>query len=62
MKKIQITEENVVRGFLGRKKTKKVTRTIKVDNKTYKKIMKERANRPFSLDEMYLYDVLEGED
>ena len=40
------------RGLFGTKKTVMETRTIEVDHKTYKKMMKERKNRPYSLEEM----------
>jgi hypothetical protein len=44
------------RGLFGIKKTVMETRTIEVDHKTYKKMMKERKNRPYSLEEMMFYD------
>lgn len=44
------------RGLFGTKKTVMETRTIEVDHKTYKKMMKERKNRPYSLEEMMFYD------
>ena len=42
--------------WIGTKKTVMETRTIEVDHKTCKKMMKERKNRPYSLEEMMFYD------
>ncbi len=50
------------RGLLGFKKTVMDTRTIEVDSKTYKKMQKEQENRPYSIEEMMLYDDLFDED
>ena len=44
------------RGLFGTKKTVMETRTIEVDHKTCKKMIKERKNRPYSLEEMMFYD------
>ena len=44
------------RGLFGIKKTVMETRTIEVDHKTYKMMMKERKNRSYSLEEMMFYD------
>ena len=44
------------RGFLGIKKVVMETRTIEVDEKTYKKLKKEWENRPYSIEEMMFYD------
>ena len=44
------------RGFLGIKKTVMETRIIEVDDKTYKKMKRDWANRPYSIDEMLFYD------
>lgn len=46
------------RGLLGIKKTIMEKRTIEVDGKTYKKLKKEWNNRPYSIEEMMLYDYL----
>lgn len=48
-------------GFLGIKKTVMETRTIEVDDKTYKKLKKEWNNRPYSIEEMMFYDDLFGD-
>ena len=44
------------RGFLGSKKTVMETRIIEVDDKTYKKMKRDWANRPYSFEEMLFYD------
>ena len=54
--KVQVPVEK--RGFLGIKKTVMETRTIEVDGKTYKKMQKEWNNRPYSIEEMMLYDEI----
>ena len=46
------------RGFLGIKKTVMETRTIEVDGRTYKKMQRDYNNRPYSIEEMMLYDDL----
>ena len=54
--KVQVPVEK--RGFLGIKKTVMETRTIEVDGKTYKKMQRDYNNRPYSIEEMMLYDDL----
>ncbi len=54
--KVQVPVEK--RGFLGIKKTVMETRTIEVDGKTYKKMQQDYNNRPYSMEEMMLYDDL----
>ena len=54
--KVQVPVEK--RGLFGIKKTVMETRTIEVDGKTYKKMKKEWENRPYSIEEMMLYDEL----
>ena len=44
-------------GLLG-KRTIMEERMIKVDDKTYRKLKKEQRDRPYSIDEMMLYDEL----
>lgn len=58
--KVQVPVEK--RGLFGIKKTVMETRTIEVDGKTYKKMKKEWENRPYSIEEMMLYDDLFDED
>ena len=57
--KVQVPVEK--RGLFGRKKTVLEERTIEVDGKTYKRMKKEWENRPFSIEEMMLYDDLFGD-
>lgn len=54
--KVQVSVEK--RGFLGIKKTVMETRNIEVDSKIYKKMQKETKNRPYSIEEMMLYDEI----
>ncbi len=54
--KVQVLVEK--RGLLGFKKTVMETRTIEVDNKTYKKLKKEQKNRPYTVEEMMFYDEI----
>ena len=58
--KVQVPVEK--RGLLGFKKTVMETRTIEVDGKTYKKIQQEWKNRPYSVEEMMIYDDIYDED
>jgi hypothetical protein len=53
--KVQVPVEK--RG-LFRKKTVMETRTIEVDSKTYKKMKQDAKNRPYSIEEMMLYDEI----
>ena len=50
------------RVLFGIKKTVMETHTIDVDGKTYKKMKKEWENRPYSIEEMMLYDDLFGDE
>ncbi len=45
-------------GLFGTKKTVMETRTIEVDGKMYKKMQQEKKSRPYSIEEMMLYDEL----
>ena len=53
--KVQVPVEK--RGLFG-KKTVMEMRTIEVDSKTYKKMKQEAKNRPYSIEEMMLYDEI----
>ena len=44
------------RGLFGSKKTEYEVRVIEVDDKTYREMQKQKNNRPFSIEEMMLYD------
>ena len=52
--KIQVPVEK--RGLFGTKKTVMETRVIEVDDATYKKMQMNKKNRPYSIEEMMLYD------
>ena len=58
--KIQVPVEK--KGIFGIKKTVMETRAIEVDGKTYKKMKKQWENRPYSIEEMMLYDNLFGDE
>ncbi len=58
--KIQVPVEK--RGLFGIRKTVLETRIIEVDGETYKEMKKEWKNRPYSIEEMMLYDELFDED
>jgi len=53
--KVQVPVEK--RGLFG-KKTVMEMRTIEVDGKTYKKTKQKNKNRPYSIEEMMLYDEI----
>ena len=50
------------RCLLGFRKTVYEPRTIEVDGKTYKRIRQQNRKRPFSIEEMMLYDELFDDD
>jgi hypothetical protein len=56
--KVKVEKPVEKRGLFGVKKTVMETRTVEVDGKTYKKMQKEWNNRPYSIEEMMLYDEL----
>jgi len=58
--KVQVPVEK--HGLLGFKKTVMETRNIEVDGKTYKKMQQKSKNRPYSIEEMMLYDDIFDED
>lgn len=58
--KMQVPVEK--RGLFGFKKIVTETRTVEVDSNTYKKLQKEKKNRPCSIEEMMLYDEIFDED
>ena len=55
--KVQVMVETEKRGFFGKKKVLEKF-TIEVDGKTYKRMQKEQRNRPYSIEEMMLYDEI----
>lgn len=50
------------RGLFEIKKTIMETRTIEVDDKTYKKLKREQKVQPYSIEEMMLYDDIFFDD
>lgn len=54
--KIKVKVPVEKRGLFGSKKTVMETRVIEVDDATYKKMLKDKKNRPYSIEEMMLYD------
>lgn len=57
MKKIKVKVETERPGLFGKKKVTEY-KTVKVDDKTYRRLMKEKANKPLSFDEMILCDEI----
>lgn len=55
--KVQVMVETEKRGLFGKKKVLEKF-TIEVDGKTYKRMQKEQRNRPYSIEEMMLYDEI----
>ena len=55
--KVEVQVPVEKRGLFG-KKTVMETRTIEVDSKTYKKMKQDAKNRPYSIEEMMLYDEI----
>ena len=53
--KVQVIVESKKKGFFGTK-TVREKKTIEVDGKTYRKMKKDYNNRPYSVEEMALYD------
>lgn len=57
MKTIKVRIETEKQGIFGKKKVTEY-RTVKVDNKTYRRLMKEQGKKPLSISEMILYDEI----
>lgn len=57
--KAKITVETEKRGLFGKKKVLE-KRTIWVDGSTYRKMQKEKRNRPYTIEEMMFYDFIFG--
>lgn len=49
------------RGFLGFKKTVMETRTVEVDGKTHRKLKDPQKKKPYSVEEMLFYDLIDEE-
>ena len=60
--KVQVKVPTEKRGLFGIKKTVMETRTIEVDDKTYRKMLREQKNQPYSIEEMMLYDDIFFDD
>ena len=54
---VKVMVETEKQGFFGKKKVME-EKTIEVDGKTYLKMQKEQRNRPYSIEEMMLYDEI----
>ena len=57
MKNVKVKVETEKLGLFGRKKVTEY-RAVKVDDKTYRRLMKEQAKKPLSFDEMIFYDEI----
>lgn len=55
--KVKVMVETEKRGLFGKKKVLE-ERTVWVDGKTYRKMQKQKRNRPFTIEEMLFYDWL----
>ena len=55
MKKIRVKVETEKQGLFGKKKVTEY-RTVKVDDKTYRRLMKKQEEDPLSFDELILDD------
>lgn len=58
--KVKITVETEKRGLFGKKKVLE-ERTVWVDGSTYRKMQKEKRNRPYTIEEMMFYDFIFGD-
>jgi hypothetical protein len=61
-RKVKVKIPTEKRGLFGIKKTVMETRTIEVDDKTYRKMLREQKNQPYSIEEMMLYDDIFFDD
>ena len=50
------------RGPLGIKRKVREKHTVEVDGKTYKKLMQQKKHRPYTIEEMMVYDDLFGDE
>ena len=55
--KVKITVETKKKGLFGTK-TVREEKTDWVDSKTYKQMQKEHRNKPYSVEELMLYDCI----
>lgn len=56
--RIKVQVETEKRGLFGITRKVMKTRAIEVDGKAYKKMKRDVPNRPYSIEEMMLYDDL----
>ena len=55
--KVMVTVATKKKGLFGTK-TVKENKNVWVDGKTFRKMQKERNNRPYTIEEMMIYDDL----
>ena len=55
--KVMVTIRKKKKGLFGTKVVKE-TKEVWVDEKTYRKMQKEKNNKPYTVEEMMLYDSL----
>ena len=55
--KVKVVVEKKKKGLLGTN-TVKETKEVWVDGKTYRKMLKEKGDRPYTIEEMMVYDIL----
>ena len=55
--KVKVVVETKKKGLLGTKTVQEV-KEVWVDGPTYRKMQKEKGNRPYTVEEMMLYDAL----
>lgn len=60
--KVKVQVETEKRGLFGIKHKVLETQTIEVDGKTYKQMKRKWNSRPYSIEEMMLYDDLFYDD
>lgn len=60
--KVKVKVPTEKHGLFGIKETVMETRTIEVDDKTYRKMLREQKNQPYSIEEMMLYDDIFFDD
>lgn len=58
--KVEVPVEKT--GFFGIKKTVMERRIIEVDDKTYRKMLREQKHEPFSIEERMFYDDIFYDD
>ena len=61
-RKVKVQVQTEKRGLFGVKRKVLETHTIELDGKTYTDMKRSDANRPFSLEEMMLFDDLFYDD